>query len=129
MSCEETLITTNNHSDYGTGESTRRLSVGYMPRMVFATHGPTGGLSKLSCIFFFACSRYVTLTGFTDLPARSFEANDRLNILSSWIGDFRVTIVEGANCKCEDRECLKRPLRKVESVWGWLVVDAARPRE
>lgn len=80
MSSEKTLITTHNHGDYGTGEGTGHMSAVFMASRAVTTHGPTGGLSKLSCIFFFACSRYVILTGLTDLPARSFEAKDRLNM-------------------------------------------------
>jgi hypothetical protein len=85
MRSEETLITTHNHGDYGTGERAGRVSDIIVALETASTYLPAGGLSKLSCIFFFACSRYVTLTGFTDLPARSFEAKDRLNILSSCI--------------------------------------------
>lgn len=53
-----------------------------------ATNLPTVGLSKLSCIFFFVPSRYVILSGLTDLPARSFEAKDRLNMLLGSMGDL-----------------------------------------
>lgn len=48
---------------------------------VHQTDLPTGGLSRLSCIFFFACSRYVVLTGLVLVTRPSLILKDRLNIV------------------------------------------------
>lgn len=63
---------------------------------------PTGGLSRLSCIFLFACSRYVVLTGL-DLPTRpSLVPKERLNMVSkSNLGDCRFQIIERVKCSWE----------------------------
>jgi hypothetical protein len=53
VSSEETLITTHNHGDYRTGERSEAMSAESISKSL-ATYDPTVGLSKLSCIFFFA---------------------------------------------------------------------------
>ena len=47
------------------------------------TNLPIGGLSRLSCSLVLKFSRYVFFAGLTDLPARSFEEKDRLNMAVS----------------------------------------------
>src|ERR1700730_17849099 len=71
---------------------------------------PTGGLSKLSCIFLFACSRYVVLIGL-DLPTRpSFVPKERLNMFSrSNLGDCRFQIIERANCSRKGMSVGRKP--------------------
>ena len=86
MSSEKTLLTTHHQCDNGAGQGTVAISTVSHPELSFQlilirTHLPTGGLFNLSCSFIFACSRNDLLLGFTALPARSFEAKERLNIL------------------------------------------------
>ena len=58
------------------------------------TNLPTGGLSNFCCNFNFCCSRNDLLLGLTDLPARSFEAKERLNMLDE--------VEDGASRKIDD---------------------------
>ena len=114
MSSEETLVTTDHQSDdrasQGTvGTSTVRTpkSCSRIPR--FLTHLPTGGLFSLSCSFAFACSVNDLLLGFTALPARSFEAKERLNIVPEVEGDSgQVTSCAGTEGDTKERQKISR---------------------
>ena len=85
MSSEKTLLATHHQCDDGAGQGTVATSIVRIPKVSpfqrFIAHLPTGGLFNLSCSFTFACSVKDLLLGFTALPARSFEAKERLNIL------------------------------------------------
>jgi hypothetical protein len=100
MSSEQALIMTHNQGDYGASEGAEEMSTsGSLSGRYGPSYLPTGGLSKLSCIFLFACSRYVVLIGL-DLPTRpSFVPKERLNMFSrSNMGDCRFQIIERVNC-------------------------------
>jgi hypothetical protein len=72
------------------------MSVVCLSKLVVLANLPTGGLSKLSCIFRFAYSPYVVLIGFALVTRPSLVLKDRLNILlKSKFGD-RVQVIERA---------------------------------
>ena len=79
------------------------LSAFYLTLRRTMPYLPTGGLSRLSCIFLFACSRYVVLIVFDLVTRPSLVLKDRLNILSkSKVGDRLSQIIERANVEYEE---------------------------
>ena len=111
MSSEQALIMTHNQGDYGASEGAEEMSTsGLFQEDTVPRYLPTGGLSKMSCIFLFACSRYVVLIDL-DLPTRpSFVPKERLNMFSrSNLGDCRFQIIERVNCSRKGMSVGRKP--------------------
>jgi hypothetical protein len=81
MRSEKTLLMTHNQGDDGTCERAVDIVSVYDSMRSSKTNVPTGGLSRLSCIFFFACSRYAVLIGLVLVTRPSLVLKDRLNIV------------------------------------------------
>jgi hypothetical protein len=118
VSSEQALLMTHNNGYYGAGQ--RAASRQSFATFVFVdTDLPTGGLSKLSCIFLFICSGNTFLVGFDGLVTRpSRVLNDRLNMLSksqlvlSGLERMGVLTLRGS----KERQ---KNLERVESVLGF----------
>lgn len=103
MGSKNTLLAAYNQSDYRAGQRAVDISIRKHLQYKRTNFFPIQGSSKLSSIFIFARSSYLSLRDRTDLPARSLEANERVDMTLQSDSPWNEDIQESSSKQRSDR--------------------------